>query len=268
MIQLMSKYLAEGKVYEALLVGQNIAFKNCNKANFEVYWNLLIKLSKETDDLLMASKYVEQANALIAFFAENMELDEMLVAFIVEKRQQLDIINSKLHQKVLEKEQELIDANVKKNNEYLNLINKLAENIIDIDDEEQFKKRLEQIRLIDIEILKDYLTSEQKNEYERLTKKCSQIVAEKTSYFEHKKNVDYNNKAVEAYERAFDFIKTGKGFDAHLDIIKEMFAFDASRLFAETIIYYNHVYTYIFSKLTDDEKLMFTKVAINLSKKR
>ena len=268
MTQLMSKYLAEGKVYEALLVGQNIAFKNCNKANFEGYWNLLIKLSKETDDLLIASKYVEQANALIAFFAESVELNDEIVKFIIQKRQQLDLINSELHQKVLNKEQEMIDANVKKNNEYLSLINKLADNIVDIDDEEQFKKRLEQIRLIDVEILKEYLTSEQKNEYERLTNKCSQIVAEKTGYFEHKKNVDYNNRAVEAYERAFNFIKTGKGFDSHSDIIKEMFTFDASRLFAETIIYYNHVYTYIFSKLADEEKLMFTKVAINLSKKR
>ena len=157
MTQLMGKYLAEGKVYEALLVGQNLAFRNCNKANFEGYWNLLLNLSKETEDLLMASKYVEQANALIAFFAENSELDEMTVEFIIKKRQQLDTINSELHQKVLKKEQELIDVNVKKNNEYLTLINKLAENIIDIDDEEQFKKRLEQIHLIDIEILKDYL---------------------------------------------------------------------------------------------------------------
>ena len=47
MIQLLNTYLAEGKIYEALLVGQNLAYKTCNKTNFKVYWDLLIKLAKK-----------------------------------------------------------------------------------------------------------------------------------------------------------------------------------------------------------------------------
>ena len=144
----------------------------------------------------------------------------------------------------------------------------MANSAFEADSEEIFQERLERIRLLDAKVQKEFLTIEQQREYEKLTQKCAEIVAEKTAHFERAKNLDYNNRAVEAYEQAFNFFKSGKGFDAHLDIIKNLFAFDAARLFNETVIYYNHVYSYIFSKLSDEEKLAFTKVAINCSKKR
>lgn len=268
MKRILSKYLAEGKMYEALLVAQNAVYKTCDKANFESYWDLLIKLTNETDDLVIASKYAEKANELIAFFAENIEINEDMVDFIIEKRQQLDNVKTTLNSKQLGIERMFVAESVKENGEYLDLINRLADDIESIDNEEQFKKRLEQIRLIDDKIKSNYLSVEQKHEYEKLTSKCSNIVEKKTSYFEYKKNLAYNNSAVEAYERAFNFIKTGKGLGTDASIVKEMFMFDASRLFSETLIYYNHVYSYIFNKLSDDEKLILTKAAINSSKKR
>ena len=36
----------------------------------------------------------------------------------------------------------------------------------------------------------------------------------------------------------------------------------------ETMIYYNHVYSFIFSKLSDEERFAFTKKAIILQKRR
>ena len=63
-------------------------------------------------------------------------------------------------------------------------------------------------------------------------------------------------------------IKNSKNLDNHIEIIKNMFSFDATRLFSETVIYYNQVYSYIFSVLSDEDKLALTKVAINSQKKR
>lgn len=268
MLQLFNSYVEKGKIYEALLVGQNLAYKNCNKDNFEAYWNLLIKLANETEDFIMASKYLDQANAVLAFFAENVTISQEYVDYLIEKRHEFDQTNLKLTEKLKCKEEEIINSKVKYNDDSLALIEKLAESLLSVSSESEFEKKIEQIRQIDINIEKDYLTQDQKNKYEKLTTKCSQYVAKKTSEFEHIKNIEYNNAAVEAYERAYNFIKTGNGFDAHQDIIKNVFSFDASRLFSETIIYYNHVYSYIFGKLSDEEKLMFTKVAINLQKKR
>jgi hypothetical protein len=47
----------------------------------------------------------------------------------------------------------------------------------------------------------------------------------------------------------------------------ELFSYDASRLTNETLIYYNHVYNYILSKLNDEEKLTMTKLSIIAEKK-
>ena len=76
-----------------------------------------------------------------------------------------------------------------------------------------------------------------------------------------------NLKAVQAYENVFNYFKNNNVVDGHKDIIKSMFEFDASMLFNETLIYYNHVYNYVLSKMNDEEKLLITKYAIMSEKK-
>ena len=58
----------------------------------------------------------------------------------------------------------------------------------------------------------------------------------------------------------------GEGFDAYL-VSSTLFAFDAGRLFNETLIYYNHVYSFIFGKLDDDGKLALTRYSIECERK-
>lgn len=47
-----------------------------------------------------------------------------------------------------------------------------------------------------------------------------------------------------------------------------LFAYDAGRLFNETLIFYNHVYSYIFNKLDDNGKLELTKYSIECERKQ
>lgn len=47
-----------------------------------------------------------------------------------------------------------------------------------------------------------------------------------------------------------------------------LFAYDAGRLFNETLIFYNHVYAYIFNKLDDNGKLELTKYSIECERKQ
>ena len=152
MTQLVSTYLSQGKIYEALLVAQNLAYRNCDIANVDGYWKLLIHLTKETSDLVMASKYIEQAKALLAFFSENVEIDEEIVGFLIDKRSELDSISNELHQKVIAKEQEIFDNNATENAGCLSLIDRLADVISNTTDEDQYNKRLDQIRAIDSKI--------------------------------------------------------------------------------------------------------------------
>ena len=43
--------------------------------------------------------------------------------------------------------------------------------------------------------------------------------------------------------------------------------FDASRLYNETLVYYNHVYNYILGQLSDEEKFTLTKYAVMSERK-
>lgn len=45
-----------------------------------------------------------------------------------------------------------------------------------------------------------------------------------------------------------------------------LFSYDASKLFNETLIYYNHVYSFIFNKLDDNGKFRLTQISIDSEK--
>lgn len=61
--------------------------------------------------------------------------------------------------------------------------------------------------------------------------------------------------------------KNGKVVGNHKEIIKGLFMFDASRLYNETLVYYNHVYNYILGQLSDEEKFTLTKYAVMSERK-
>ena len=90
----------------------------------------------------------------------------------------------------------------------------------------------------------------------------------KTHEFEHNKNVDYNLKAIEAYEKIFVLFKDNIIPDDHMDIIKGLFVFDTSKLFNETLVYYNYVYSYVLNKIDDNGKFLLTRCAIISEKRR
>lgn len=125
-----------------------------------------------------------------------------------------------------------------------------------------FERKLNQIGKLDVSLVKDFFTGSEQTEYVALTKQCSKIVESKTREFEHKKNVEYNLRAIEEYEKIFNMFKSGSVPNNHLAILKGFFGFDTSRLFNETLAYYNHVYSFVLSKFDDDGKFVLTKYAV------
>lgn len=89
---------------------------------------------------------------------------------------------------------------------------------------------------------------------------------------EHKSNIAYNKKAVESYDKAFKMFKNNEGKYKNQTqlfslVSSTLFAYDVARLFNETLIYYNHIYSYIFGKLDDDGKLALTRFSIECERK-
>ena len=148
----------------------------------------------------------------------------------------------------------------------------LKDTLQSADTQESFDAILVKIGKIDSEIDKDALTEEQNNVYEALTKDHTELIGSKMRQLEYKKNIDYNKKAAEAFASAFERFRKDEGkYKKQTQLFtlasKTLFAYDASRLFNETLIYYNHVYSYIFSKLDDDGKFALTRYPIECERK-
>lgn len=267
MLELFQKYLHDGRITEALLVGQNMVDKTINRECFEAYENLLIRLAEEATDPSMSLRYIEQAENTLARFAVNAQMDGDLVEFLIAKQHHLDTLHRSVRDGIDKKEAEALAAKRQYNSESLSLIERLADYLLALSDEAEFNKTLDQIKAIDAGIEKDSLTKDQGAIYDRLIKKCSDNVAIGMEKFEHSRNVDYNLRAVEAYETAFKLFYTGENENKHDEIIRSFFSFDSAKLFNETLTYYQYVYSFILSKLSDLEKFNFTKVAIKYKKR-
>lgn len=137
----------------------------------------------------------------------------------------------------------------------------------------EFDKLLQEISAVDAEIDHDNLTSEQKTHYDQLNKSCTDTISAKMRQLEYKDNIDYNKKAVNAYNSAFTSFKNNESRYKDKNqlfglVSTTLFAYDAGRLFNETLIFYNHVYSYIFNKLDDNGKLELTKYSIECERKQ
>lgn len=268
MLALFEKFINENRISEAILVGQNMLNKSPgDKAIFDAYFSFLCKLSETLPALEERKQFVDQANVALAFFMENANLDETTVEEIIvyqhriEKLQQ--DINSILETKRLAEEEKI----QRENDSNLKRLFALKDKLLGAKAKDEFDSTLKEIGEVDLLIDKASMNADQNTAYDTLTREHTEIVSSKMRELEYKDNVAYNKKAANAYAQAF------KEFTGHEDKYKNqtqlfslasttLFAFDASRLFNETLIYYNHVYSYIFSKLDDDGKLALTRYSI------
>lgn len=131
----------------------------------------------------------------------------------------------------------------------------------------EFNSVLEEVSALDEEFDKTNFVARQKSKYEQITSDCQKIVDQKLKEFDRLDNIEYNKKAVALYEKIFRLFSEPKNVTYYEGEILELFSYDSSRLTNETLIYYNHVYSFILSKLNENEKLSLTKLAIIAEKK-
>lgn len=267
MKDLFLKYKENGKVSEALIVGQNMFNKfPGEKEYFEPYFTLLAELAAN-GDAAQRTGFLQQAMAAIAAFSENADLTEETVEYIAEKEALLEGIYDSIEAEKENKRREAVKQKIQFNDDALSLIEKLLSQIEGVKSNDEFEKIIQNIGKVDSSIDKDYLSERQMTKYSELTKASSNAVSAKMAYFEKEKTTEYNLRAIEAYEKVFEMFKNNNIPDLHKNVIKNLFAFDAKMLYNETLVYYNHVYNYILSKLDDEGKFKLTKYAI-LSEKR
>ncbi len=267
MKDLFFKYKENGKISEALIVGQNMFNKFLGeKEYFEPYFSLLAELAS-IGDSAHRTGFLQQATAAVAAFSENADLTEETVEYITQKEALLEGIYDSIEAENDNKRREAVKQKIQFNDDALNLIEKLLSQLAVVKSKDEFEKIIQNIGKVDSSIDKEYLSERQAAKYSELTEASSSAVSAKMTYFEKEKTGEYNLRAIEAYEKIFEMFKSGDIPDLHKEVIENLFAFDAKMLYNETLVYYNHVYNYILNKLDDEGKFKLTKYAI-LSEKR
>ncbi len=273
MLSLFEQYKNDGKIAEALLVGRNLSNQNPgNEQIFSAYFSYLCTLAETLPSFADRMNFAEQANVALAFYSENTTLTSESVEAISEQQQRLNAIFDEIERTKAER----IAAEQKKvklyNNECLSKLYSLKDRIQILKTQEEFDELLAQIGKIDAALNKEEFTNEQNSAYESLTKDHTELISMKMRQLEYQKNIAYNKQAANAFASAFEkFRKDENKYKNKSQLFSlvstTLFAFEASRLFNETLIYYNHVYSYIFNKLDDDGKLELTKYSIECERK-
>ena len=269
LIRLFEKYMREEKIPEALVVGQFMFNQDSgNTEIFEKYVGILLELATDYHTpIAVCRSYCDKAELVVEFYAENVELHEDLVYKIMHIRERVYEIREGLDARENEDRKVFVKKKVEENDEILSVLQRLLQKLIQITQKAEFDKVLEQIQQLDEVLNKEYLVERQEKMYQQISKECANLVDAKIRYFKRKDKAEYNLKALEAYEKAYRMLKNAENIGESEEIIKNLFIFDASKLFNETLVYYNHVYSYILSKMDDKGKFNLTKLAIQCEKK-
>lgn len=269
MIKKMCDYAQIGNFREALIIGQNLFARNSSDPEiFRAYADVLESVMKAENKSDGKMRYFQQLSAALTVFSEAVSMDDSTVAFIMKQEDRLAKLLDGIQQLRNQEEREFVKQKVMKNDNILSKISATMNTLKTATDKAAFDTVLRQIQQYDSAIDKNYLTNRQKELYESVTKQCSKIVDIRLHVFQRITDAEYNERALDAYERVYRYFKTEEFTSDHKNIISGLFGFDASRLFNETLTYYNHVYAYVLSKLDDDGKFRLTKAAIRSEMRR
>lgn len=274
MISLFKKFKEAGKISEALLAGRNIFNRNPGNAEvFEEYFSYLCSLSETLPSLADRTDFANQAGVVLSYFIENADITEDKITDILTYQTRLSTVFSELEkaqQDIAEKE---LKERLQHNSKSLVELYTLKDKMQTLSSQKELDEILSRIRQIDATIDKEIFNQEQNNAYEDLTKSLTDLISTKMREFEKEKNIEYNKKAAESFALAFNQFRSNESKYRNQTqlftlVSTSLFAYDASRLFNETLIYYNHVYSYIFSKLDDDGKLALTRFSFDCEQNR
>lgn len=270
---MFNEYKDAGKIQEALLIGRNMVNKAPGDSeSVNAYLDFLLMLAEKLPRTDERKSFADQANLVLSFYEENADLTDDIINDIHVYHNRLGAVVTdiaQLEQEEYEKQKRAIEAT---NTTQIKKLYTIKQKLENAKTHAEFDKLLQEISAVDAEIDHDNLTSEQKTHYDQLNKSCTDTISAKMRQLEYKDNIDYNKKAVNAYNSAFTSFKNNESRYKDKSqlfglVSTTLFAYDAGRLFNETLIFYNHVYSYIFSKLDDNGKLELTRYSIECERK-
>lgn len=259
---LYEKLLNEENWNNAYLVIKNLFNKNVGDKNiFKKFIDLNLYLAMESKDVEQRKMYVNEAIEGLTLFSENADINEEILNFINGLQRGINDVCTEIdndENKLYEEANKIIEED---NENYLNeledKIEELEKNISD----EKFESLLLDISKIDEDINKEFFNEKQEEKYANLINKLTEI--------QNKKIISDNKIAIYRYSGVLkDFKSNEKKYIIKENInelkyvLNRLFSMNKYNLFDETIMYYNYVYQYIFSKVDDEIKYKMTEWSV------
>ena len=267
--------LKDTNFWDAQIVGKNLFCKYPDSAEyFTAYFDFCIKVAGYPVEVETCSFFLSEAELALNVFSEKVDMTEESLSFIQGKRAELIKVSSKVNEVIAKNDRAAYDQQVKANTDALTKLATLRDELLSVRTQEAFEATLSAIAVADNSLDKSIFTDNQASIYESLTRGYSELVSKKMAELAHDEDVKYNKEAAQAFKKAFTLFKADEGRYKNHDnnlyelVAKYLFAYDARRLFSETLIYYNHVYSYIFNKLDDDAKYRFTQFSFDTPKSK
>lgn len=269
-LTLFEELVIKNNIWDAHIVGKNFYSKNLgNKVMFIKYFDFLLMVAHYPIEIETRKYFISEAETALVFFSENTDIDMEKVDFIKKCRATLLQVSNDINNVELKIYSEQNERVLKENNQYIKELVDLKGKLFATKQQEEFDKLLVDVNKIENSINKELLSDEQKELYDSLTKDYSKLISEKMLDLNEKNNTKYNNAAVRDFKYVYKEFKENeakyKNSQSQLFALvsKRLFSYDVSRLFNESLIYYNHVYSYVFSKLDDDGKFNLTQISID-----
>ena len=267
--------LKDTNFWDAQIVGKNLFCKYpASEEYFVAYFDFCIKVTGYPIEINTRSFFLSEAELALNVFSEKIDITEDVLLLIQEKRSELVRASSVINEVIAKNDKAIYDNQVKANTDALTELASLRDKLFTIKTQEDFENILGEIAIVDNSLNKSIFTNKQTSIYENLTRGYSELVSKKMSELAHYEDVKYNKDAAEAFRKAFRLFKSDENkYKMHDNNLYELvarylFAYDARRLFSETLVYYNYVYSYIFNKLDDDGKYRFTQFSFDTPKSK
>ena len=270
---MITELLNANRIMDAHLVAKNEYIRNnTSEKAFEEYFELCIKVAQYPIEIETRKFFVSEADQALSYYSEHVVIDEYRLNRILSYKEKLFEVTSQISSFEDGQRTAYVSTVKEINDQILTALASIKGKLHTAKDQTEFDKLLLDLANKEKSLIKDLFNEDQQALYDVMTKEFSSLISSKMEQLAYSANVDYNRKAAADFQKAFTIFKsdearyTGSDTSLYNLVSKHLFTYDAGKLFNETLIYYNHVYSYIFSKLNDDGKYTLTKYSIDAEK--
>lgn len=271
MNDLFEKLKGENMFDAYLVIKNQLNSDIANKEVFEKFIDTGIILSGYDVEFDYRRQIVSEMQSALQMFAESTYIDEEILNFIKTTQGRISECFKKIDDDENTFMQNILHEKENANREILEKLMYVREKLEKSAKQKDFDDLLSSVSDIESQLDKDAFTPEQEKSYESLTKAFSKTISEKMEKLNRDELLEYNKEAVKQFKEVFDTFKNNKSEYKQRHNLKNLlttkfFVYDTSKLFNETLIYYNNVYNMIFQEISDELKFAVTEWALSTAK--